>query len=533
VGEPRRFTEAGFRVETLAEAEAPARAHLLPDPARALAAGEVFKRNNYRSAGRVEVPRLGAVLLKVHRPRGAADVVRAAVRESRAAAEWRAARYLAGAGVPTPEAVFVAERRHGPVLEQASTATRFLGARTTFAPALLAQPPAMRRALLVRAARWIRAMHDRGAAHGDLHSGNVLVGPGPGDRCSIHVVDLHKVRVGRPVPRRVREANLAQWLHSLLEAAGPGGRLRSVRAYLGVDPRSGARPPGLARLVGRLERAVRARERRRLRSRSRRCVEEGQTFTADVGAGRGWRRRDVEVAAIDAALLAHERAAAAGGAAVAKRGRKSLVTRHGDVVVKEAIAPSGLRGLLARRRGRAGYANAHALEVRGFSTARPLAWVVRGGREFVLYRDLSAFPRLDHRVRAALRSRAWDRRRLRDVVAAHAGVAARLHRAGVWHGDWKGCNWLVEERGERVAFHLIDTDRVRFARALSWSRRMRNVAQLAASIPVVVTRSDRLRWWRRYAEASGLRGRDAARRAARDVAALLAEKTVVRDEPIE
>jgi tRNA A-37 threonylcarbamoyl transferase component Bud32 len=532
VGEPRRFTEAGFRVETLAEAEAPARAHLLPDPARALAAGDVFKRNNYRSAGRVEVPRLGAVLLKVHRPKGLADVVRAAVRESRAAAEWRAARYLAGAGVPTPEAVFVAERRKGPFLEQASTATRFLGARTTFAPALLAQPSAMRRALVVRAARWIRAMHDRGAAHGDLHSGNVLAGPGPGDRCAIHVVDLHKVRVGRAVSRRVREANLAQWHHSLLEAVGPGGRLRSVLAYLGYDPRAGARPAGLSRAFARLERAVRARERRRLRSRSRRCVEEGQTFTADVGAGRGWRRRGVEVAAIDTALAAHDRAAAAGGPAVAKRARKSLVTRHGDVVVKEAIAPR-LRALVSGRRGRAGYANAHALEVRGFATARPLAWVLRGGREFVLYRDLSSFPRLDHRVRAALKTREWSRRRLREVTTAHADVAARLHRGGVWHGDWKGCNWLVEERGDRVSFHLIDTDRVRFSRAVSWERRMRNVAQLAASIPVVVSRSDRLRWWRRYAEGSGLRGREVARRAASDVARLLASKTVVRDEPIE
>jgi hypothetical protein len=62
---------------------------------------------------------------------------------------------------------------------------------------------------------------------------------------------------------------------------------------------------------------------------------------------------------------------------------------------------------------------------------------------------------------------------------------------------------------------------------------MRNLAQLAASIPVVVSRTDRLRWWRRYAERSGLSGREASRRAARDVAALLAEKTVVVDEPIE
>ncbi len=570
-----RFSEGRTAVTTLKAAEGPVRLHLLPDPSARLEGAQVLKRNLYRAAGRVEVPGIGPLLLKVHRPRGFVDSLRATLRPSRAREEWRAARYLRGAGLPTPEPVLLAERRHGPLLSQAATAVRFLSHRETLEPALLAQPPAMARALLARVARWVRAMHDRGASHGDLHSGNLLAGPGPGDRCDLHVVDLHRVRVGAALSRAARERNLVQWLHSLRAAVARGGRLRALLAYSGERP---ARRR-LRALLARGEGGVRRRERRRLRSRSRRCVQESTRFTRDLGlgggagngAGRGFRLRDLPPARIERALAEHDRALALscedarapadghalppapGGSArlarVLKRGPRSRVTRHGDLVVKEAVRPGSkgrLEAILLPRRLSRGYRNAHGLAVRGVGTAAPLAFVRRDGRAFTLYEDLSALPRLDHRVRAALsareeRAREWTRRRRLEVLDATAGFAAGLHRAGIWHGDWKGCNWLVEERGRAFSIRLVDTDRVRFLRRVSWARRMRNLAQLAASIPVCVTRADRLRWFRRYALASRLlpRGATAAerreteRRAARDVAARLARKTVVVDEPIE
>ncbi|MBL9089206.1 MAG: hypothetical protein JNM10_18855 [Planctomycetia bacterium] len=527
-----RFVEGGFRVETLAEAEGPVRLHLLPDPSAALARGEPVKRNLYRAAARLDVPHLGVLLLKVHRPRGFVDGLRAALRPSRARKEWTASRYLRGAGVPTPAPVLVAERRRGLRLVQAASAARFLGRRETFAPALAAQPPAKARALLARAGRLIRAFHDRGISHGDLHSGNLLVAPGPGDRCGLDVIDLHTVKVGAPVGPRARRAQLAQWLHSLAAVAGPGGRLRLLLAYLGARPDRRV----LARAWAGVEAGVAARERRRLRSRGRRCIEESQTFTSDVGPFTGWRRRDTGVEALVAALAAHDRALAVGGPQVLKDGRKSRVTRAGGLVVKEALLSTWSRRLTARLapdRLRAGYEHAHALTVRGIGTAAPVAFLRGRGRVVTFYEDLGALPRLDHRVRDALRTGAWSPRRKREVLDACADFTARLHRLGVWHGDLKACNWLVEEHGLRVAFRLVDTDRIEFRGEVDRARRMRNLAQLAASIPRVVTRTDRLRWWRRYARGTPFEGREARRAAARDVAALMAEKTVVVDEPIE
>lgn len=530
--ELRRFEAEGFRVVTVDVAEGPVRGHLLPDPSAVANAGAPIHANLYRAAARVELEGLGAVLLKVHKPRGFGDRLLAAVRGSRARAEWDAARYLAGAGIPTPEPLVLAERRRGLSLEQAASGTRFLPARETFEPALRAQPPRKAHALLARAARWIRALHDRGISHRDLHSGNVLVGPGPGDLATIDVVDLHTVRFGVPPSRRRRERQLAQWLHSLLGSTGPGGRLRSLLAYVGP----GVERADVAGARARLEREIARRERVRVRSRSRRCVEESGTFTADVGGGRGMRRRDLPVAALDAALAAHDRAVAEKGPALLKAGPKSLVTRAPGAVVKERLAPTWRRRLehaLLPGRARRGYENAHGLEVRGFPTAAPLAFVRRGGRVFTLYRDLAPLPRLDHRVRAALARGEWSRRRLREVSDAFADLAARLHRRGVWHGDWKACNFLLEERGLRVAFPLLDTDRLRFRRTISRARRLRNLAQLDASLPKVVSRSERLRWFRRYARGSALAGRDAERAALRDVARLVDAKITVVDEPIE
>ena len=531
--ELRRFEAEGFHVVTVDGAEGPVRAHLLPDPSAVAAAGVPIHANLYRAAARVELPGLGAILLKVHRPRGLGDGLLAALRGSRARAEWDAARYLAGAGIPTPEPLVVAERRHGLALEQAASGTRFLPARETFEPALGRQPAAKAHALLARAARWIRALHDRGVSHRDLHSGNVLVGPGPGDRTTIDVVDLHTVRHGHAPSRRLRERQLAQWLHSLLGSTGPGGRLRSLEAYLGPDvPRA-----DVARARARVDREIARRERVRVRSRSRRCVEESGTFTHDVGAGKqGVRRRDLAPAALDAALAAHERVLAARGDALLKAGPKSLVSRVPGAIVKERLARTWRRRLehaLLPARARRGYANAHGLEVRGFSTATPLAFVRRGGRIFTLYRDLAPSPRLDHRVREAVRGREWSRRRLREVSDAFADLAARLHRKGVWHGDWKACNFLLDERGPRVSFPLLDTDRLRFRRVVSTARRLRNLAQLDASLPKVVSRTERLRWFRRYARGGALAGPAAERAALRRVGRLVARKLVVVDEPIE
>lgn len=522
---PLRFDRV--RGTVLAGLEEVVAAMVSPDPTVAVEAGRVLRRNRNRVTGRVVWPRVGPVLLKAHRTRSPWQAVVSWVRPSRARREWRAARFLEAAGVPVPQPyAYGVSRRFG--MERFSFfAARFLPDVRDLRVALAAQPPRKAHRLIERVARLIRTMHDRRFDHRDLNGDNVLAGPGPGDRCDLHIADLHRCRMGRPVSEARRVQALARWLASLGSAAGPGARRRTVAAY--AEDRTEAARRALQK---RVERATRAFLRRRVRSEAGRCLEETHGFTHDVPLGRGARRRDVPPERIVGALEAHD-ATAPGDPRLLKIGRKSKVTAQDGIVVKEAL-PHGVLGTwkqrLAPGRLSAGYRNAHLLDVLGVPTARPLAFLWLRDRAVTLYEDLTDRERLDHHVRRLYhRPGSPEARRLRTAVATWA---ATLHRRGVYHGDLKAVNVLVGPSVAGPRLFLVDTDRLRwYDRPVDFGRRMRNLAQLAASIPVRVTRAERLRWCRTYARRLP---EDHGEREVTDaLAALIAKKTRVVEEPLE
>ena len=70
----------------------------------------------------------------------------------------------------------------------------------------------------------------------------------------------------------------------------------------------------------------------------------------------------------------------------------------------------------------------------------------------------------------------------------------RLHRTGVYHGDLKATNVLVQDG----TFLFVDLDRVRFSEDVPDRDRIFNLAQLNASLTPPLTRTDRLRFLRAY-----------------------------------
>ncbi|MFV1959971.1 MAG: lipopolysaccharide kinase InaA family protein, partial [Planctomycetota bacterium] len=491
---------------------------------------EVLRRPRYRSTARL--PPAGdapPLLLKAHRVRTAREGWLARVRRSRARAEWEASRALERAGLPAPRALAWGERWVGGRLRAAFFLAAFLDGRLEFREDHARRGPGGRHRLERGAGRLLRAMHDAGFDHRDMHAGNVLSDPGA--EADLALVDLHRHRLARNLRRRRRVAALGKWCHSLGDVMGCGGRLRTLRAYRGDGEKT-----ALRRLYRDVMRVVARLERIRRRSRAKRCLLESTVYTRTMGRGRGARRRDVPCKRLEALLALHDAALASeGDARVAKRGRKSRVTRHGDAVVKEAVPAGGLDRLkawMASRRRSAGYRHAHLLDVLGVATARPLAWWRVDGRDLTFYEDLSDLERLDHFARVVYR--AGDRQRAVCLRDATADWLAHLHRRGIYHGDLKAVNILVREAddGRVLAFPLIDTDRVRFFDHPVDERRVaKNLAQLAASIPQCVTRTERLRWFRRYAAGGAAAGRE--RRIANRVAVAVARKIVVVDEPIE
>ncbi len=69
----------------------------------------------------------------------------------------------------------------------------------------------------------------------------------------------------------------------------------------------------------------------------------------------------------------------------------------------------------------------------------------------------------------------------RSIIRQLARLFARLHAAGIYHGDLKGSNILMQDwRSEDRRFFLVDLDRVS-ERRLSPGRRMKNLLQLKVS----------------------------------------------------
>lgn len=85
----------------------------------------------------------------------------------------------------------------------------------------------------------------------------------------------------------------------------------------------------------------------------------------------------------------------------------------------------------------------------------------------------------------------------RALTLAFADYLRRLHAAGLYPQDLRAANVLVTAENP-PAFVLVDLDRVRRYRRLSWRRRRKNVVQVHRSVGRGAPRRESLRFLRRY-----------------------------------
>lgn len=159
--------------------------------------GQLFRWRAHRIAVslRAREP-LGAVLVKLYRPKNAVDGLLEVVFGNRCDRSFEMAQQLREAGLPTPEPVARARRGEVRLL-----ATRLLPEHTLLTEHLkqrFVRPgapgtPAEKHRLLERVGRLVQRLHQAGFAHGDLTASNIVV-DGDGD---LHLIDLDRTR--RPV----------------------------------------------------------------------------------------------------------------------------------------------------------------------------------------------------------------------------------------------------------------------------------------------------------------------------------------------
>ena len=93
-------------------------------------------------------------------------------------------------------------------------------------------------------------------------------------------------------------------------------------------------------------------------------------------------------------------------------------------------------------------------------------------------------------------------------------------------------NLFVREGPDGPRIAIADYDRVEFDRAVSPRRRIKNLAQLSASVAVCISLADRLRFFREYS-AGDAKSAAGWKNWFRRVTAECRRKIVVRMQPIE
>jgi Glycosyl transferase family 2/Lipopolysaccharide kinase (Kdo/WaaP) family len=171
------------------------------------------------------------------------------------------------------------------------------------------------------------------------------------------------------------------------------------------------------------------------------------------------------------------------GAVVIKYHRLQTWRRWGDAL---------WHGSPARR----AWQGAQLLAAKGFAVPRPLAafekrvagtlresWYCSEGLQTQIPLDLYWRDRQKH----------WTRQQRRAFLQSLAEFLRMFHRAGLYAGDMRDANLLVEDGGgTQWQFYLVDLDRVVHKARLSQKRRLKNLVQLERTLGRRVRVSERL-----------------------------------------
>ncbi|HZL71130.1 MAG TPA: lipopolysaccharide kinase InaA family protein, partial [Planctomycetota bacterium] len=289
---------------------------------------EIVKESSIRAVRRVVPPGGPALYLKLFRERGVGAAMRRLVAD-RAAREYAVLDHLRRAGVTAAE----------PVACGTHDGASFLITREIPAAEVL-RDLLPNRELMAELGKFVRAVHDAGVRHDDLHLGNVLV-----SGSKLHLVDVHRAAIRPKLTKAERTEGLAFLILSLHTLVSAADQRRFLNAYWGDRPSK-------SQLVD-LRRAFRKARERYSEDRARRCLVSGREFEKSGGM---MLRRPLSATAAKSSFAAKPLRE------VKSVGRRRLWLATPDRFVRE--------GPRAKRIWR----NAHALAMRHVATPRLWAW---------------------------------------------------------------------------------------------------------------------------------------------------------------
>ncbi|HHT9118449.1 MAG TPA: lipopolysaccharide kinase InaA family protein [Candidatus Hypogeohydataceae bacterium YC38] len=493
---------------------------------------KVVKENLYRTVYRHRPFRGNSpgIYVKRYVIKDWANKVLARFNSSQAHREWRTMLEMEKRGFSVPEPLAFGQRW------QETQVENYLITLEVMSAVPFSQATDMEKERLLKALAFLAARLQRNNIYyKDFQLGNLLVqrkGPEP----RLILVDLHSARWPIILSREQRFYMLAKLIDSFEPTFSLEDRDIFLKLYAQEDPFF--KEEVSARTVKSLASQIRQTH---LKSRTVRCLVDSTSFA--VEEERGWRlyfRREYTKEEVFEALKAEERASGVGGA-VLKSAQKSDITlvetSKGKVCVKRYKnfgALDYVKGWLGHSRAKRAWVIGNGLVVRGIPTSAPMA-LVEGSREsFLITKALADYPRIDYYILERFKN-PLDREGFllkKKFINSFAQAIRSLHEKKTYHGDLKACNILVKEVSHGGwEYYYIDYDRVIFDKEVSFRRCVKNMAQLHTSIPWCITWADRMRFFKSYAQGTGLMSRK--REFIRDVLRESAKRIPVVMEPLE
>jgi len=462
------------------------------------------------------------LIVKRHVVRSFGETLKFTFSKSRAKEEWNILHALKSCGIPCPEPIAIGEKHKGGLFFGACLVIGFVDVKELLPGALkLSKPQEGRQDLLDKLGALVRTIHDNGFDHHDLHSGNFLIVKDEKGSSSPFPIDFHDVSLKENLSLSNRVAGVAKLCFSMESYTNEDDRVRLIKAYLCAGQSISAFEPFLEKITAMAARL----KRRRILSRSRRCMLNSSVFIKEKADGRlFFRQRVFDRSIARKAIDLHKTALKEKSSYVFKNHPKTAVTRVDlpGIDLKVCVKEFKGRGILIsiyRRffgsKARRAWRNANGLRVRGIDTPDPMACVEQRRFGLLLVNSYliceyyeNSCP-LDHYLRDdEKRAFILNNHEARgDLIDRSAALLKALHEMGAKHRDLSLKNWLVRINEGRWRITLVDVDDVDFCGGPTRDQELACFVQMYDQ-PEVLSNEDRLRFLKKYSWKGALVGQN-------------------------
>lgn len=521
----------------------------------------VVKSNAVRSVTSVTIDGEGQFYLKHYRPKGWRDLVKFTIFGSKAKREWNNGNLILERGVAAGKPVAYGEKMARWVVSDNYLLVESIPESWPLECLLSGKGSSHtldfteRRKLLKGLSLFVATLHLKGILHKDLHTGNIMAASsvvgaassGVADSAVSHItdgassgfaiIDLYDVICMERLSLMAARRNLAYHLYSLTPYCSRSEILFVLKEYLKVYDGGRAAARGVVKDIN--GQMLNFRHTHML-SRSKRCMKNSSEFVVkswkagNCSGGSRFvaclRRLRCSGNMLKSVLERHDGIRGVQGGRIIKETSRVLITAFPVCDSDTGVAPDEYQGMVCVKeyrnlniqrkvrealfasRGKKAWRAANGLVVRNVATPLPIAFADR--RRYGVVESsfvVSAFIEPAMLVylyvaRCLCTSHGIAGRRNETIIRKRRFIDAfstslrRVHKEGIYHGDLKGGNVLVEETGDDGwVFYYLDLDRVVFKRSVSMRSVIKNLVQLNASLPNEFSFSDRMRFYKGYA----------------------------------